>query len=364
MLQTPRKALVLPSAAARVVRRCLGLRRAPILPPKRLRGRAVWIYPLVLDALGSVRPFGRSDPALRCDRYLIYCIALWLGEVALSRATVASYLLALRPWIASADLRRLDRHLALRPQSLDLEVQRLAEAYSPRTVVARMTAIRSWLAWLCRRELRIRTCFDPRRHLVAVDRARLYHPRRRAGVRQSLTKPQAEALASYALTTARPMVGLALTLLAFAGLRRSEVLGLRWSNLWQDGTAWMLTVRGKGQRSRPVHVDRIVWTAMQRVIATRRGRRVAVDTAMVPVSRTTLATWVAGFGATIGRPDLTPHELRRSYATLIRDAGSPIEDVQRLLGHSSPALTLAYYDLGGIRRAPSTGITLPIAATA
>jgi integrase len=43
------------------------------------------------------------------------------------------------------------------------------------------------------------------------------------------------------------------------------------------------------------------------------------------------------------------HECRRTFATLVRDAGAPLEDVSALLGHSSPTVTSLYLDLNQAR---------------
>jgi integrase len=78
----------------------------------------------------------------------------------------------------------------------------------------------------------------------------------------------------------------------------------------------------------------------------------------VPIASETIGAWVRDLGSAIGRPDLTPHELRRSYATRIRDLGAELETAQRMLGHASPATTAAYYDVGD--RTWNAGLSLPL----
>ncbi len=41
--------------------------------------------------------------------------------------------------------------------------------------------------------------------------------------------------------------------------------------------------------------------------------------------------------------DWTPRELRHSFVSLLSDAGTPLEDISRLVGHSSTAVTEAVY---------------------
>jgi integrase/recombinase XerD len=54
---------------------------------------------------------------------------------------------------------------------------------------------------------------------------------------------------------------------------------------------------------------------------------------------------------------MSPHVLRHSYATLARDAGVPLDDVQDGLGHADPRTTRRY-DHGGVRLDRSPGYTL------
>ena len=48
----------------------------------------------------------------------------------------------------------------------------------------------------------------------------------------------------------------------------------------------------------------------------------------------------------IGRhnlPDVSPHDLRHTAATLALEAGANLKEVQQLLGHADPATTMAFY---------------------
>ena len=47
--------------------------------------------------------------------------------------------------------------------------------------------------------------------------------------------------------------------------------------------------------------------------------------------------------ASIGKPDLVPHDLRDTAASLAISAGASIKAVQRMLGHASAAMTLDVY---------------------
>ena len=51
------------------------------------------------------------------------------------------------------------------------------------------------------------------------------------------------------------------------------------------------------------------------------------------------------YGSLIGKPDLAPHDLRRTYAQIAYEAGVPITQISRLLGHESIETTQRYLNL-------------------
>lgn len=54
-------------------------------------------------------------------------------------------------------------------------------------------------------------------------------------------------------------------------------------------------------------------------------------------------SWFAGAVKRAGVPRITPHDLRHSAASFAVSAGANVEAVQRMLGHSSAAMTLDIY---------------------
>lgn len=62
-----------------------------------------------------------------------------------------------------------------------------------------------------------------------------------------------------------------------------------------------------------------------------------------PVSKTTLTDWSHIAGSLIGVESLHPHDFRHSGATLLKNAGMPLEDVSLLLSHSSTDVTRKFY---------------------
>jgi integrase len=54
---------------------------------------------------------------------------------------------------------------------------------------------------------------------------------------------------------------------------------------------------------------------------------------------------VRAHGREIGKPELAPHDLRRTYAQIGYESGVPITQIKTLLGHSSVATTQRYLNL-------------------
>jgi site-specific recombinase XerD len=61
-----------------------------------------------------------------------------------------------------------------------------------------------------------------------------------------------------------------------------------------------------------------------------------------PLSTSGIKKIVGYRGSLIGRPELRPHDLRRSYAGALEDQGKPIQRIQKLLGHSDVGTTIRY----------------------
>jgi integrase/recombinase XerD len=55
---------------------------------------------------------------------------------------------------------------------------------------------------------------------------------------------------------------------------------------------------------------------------------------------------VRRYGVRIGVENLAPHDLRRTLARLSREAGAPLETIQRTLGHASVRTTEQYTQTG------------------
>ena len=136
-----------------------------------------------------------------------------------------------------------------------------------------------------------------------------------------------------------------LMLLYGAGLRVSEMCGLKWKHLQPRGRSGQATVFGKRNKTRTILLPHSVWTALA---ALREG---ASDDAPVFPSRrrgrglgaAQVTRIVRKAADRAGIPKrVTSHWLRHAHASHALDRQAPIHLVQQTLGHASVATTGRY----------------------
>ena len=135
-----------------------------------------------------------------------------------------------------------------------------------------------------------------------------------------------------------------LRLLYGAGLRVSELCGLRWRDLSAAKPGGQATVFGKGGKTRAVLIQPKLW----KILGALRGTagvddpvfRSAKGGALV---RSQVHRVVKAAAARAGLPAaLSAHWLRHAHASHALDHGAPVHVLQASLGHASLATTTRY----------------------
>ena len=172
-------------------------------------------------------------------------------------------------------------------------------------------------------------------------------PRR---LRRVLSPEEVVALTG-ALRTDRDKAMVALML--HGGLRRCEVLGLRFADV-QAGDRRVFVAEGKGGYQRLVPVSAVFFTALAAYLAGERPQDSVDDHVFVvlkgphrgwPLTAAGLDEVLAGARWRAGLSHATCHELRHTCFTRLREAGMALEAIQAQAGHASLETTRVYLHL-------------------
>jgi integrase/recombinase XerD len=137
-----------------------------------------------------------------------------------------------------------------------------------------------------------------------------------------------------------------LELMYACGLRVSEAVDLRISDVELD--AGILTCKGKGSKTRkiPIGTSAVEW--LKSYLALRRKKeKVEVQNLFVtfsgrPLNRQIIFLFIKEYAAKIGLQDVSPHTLRHSFATHLVQNSADIRSVQQMLGHADISTTQIY----------------------
>lgn len=236
--------------------------------------------------------------------------------------------------------------------------------YAPATANKHIAALRGALkaAW------RLGT-MDTDDYLRAVDLRPVPGSRLPAG--RNVDHDELAALLATCAADGRPAGARDAAIIALAylsGSRRAELAGLHLADVDLDPPA--IRVVGKGGKQRLVPLSPTIAPVIEAWLAWRGdqpgplfcpidrrdtvhpGRSLTGEAIRQVLGRRSLAAGVKA---------LSPHDLRRSYAGDLLDAGADLPAVQQLLGHASPATTSRYDRRGDkARRAAAERLHLEI----
>lgn len=133
-------------------------------------------------------------------------------------------------------------------------------------------------------------------------------------------------------------------LLASTGMRVGELVHLNRNDI--DFESRECIVFGKGSKERPVYFDARTKIHLKNYLDSRDDENPALFVSLLaPYNRLEVSgveIRLRNLGRSLGLNKVHPHKFRRTLATKAIDKGMPIEQVQRLLGHSKIDTTMEY----------------------
>ena len=128
-------------------------------------------------------------------------------------------------------------------------------------------------------------------------------------------------------------------MLASTGMRVGELVGLNRADV--DFESRECIVFGKGSKERPVYFDARTKIHLKNYLESRSDDNPALFVSLLkPHNRLKISLRELGRRLDIAK--VHPHKFRRTLATRAIDKGMPIEQVQKLLGHSKIDTTMQY----------------------
>jgi hypothetical protein len=150
---------------------------------------------------------------------------------------------------------------------------------------------------------------------------------------------------------ARTVCQLAMFLLA-TGARLSEATGATWSQIDHEHRVWRIpAANSKSKKMRAVPLNDQALAVLDEVGTEGSYAHVFINHRWINTdgSRGKPITWIHKVWERIrneaGMPQLRVHDLRHSHASFLVNAGRTLYEVQQVLGHSDPAVTMRYAHL-------------------
>lgn len=268
--------------------------------------------------------------------------ALWL-EDGLSRNTLASYrtdLMQLAEWLIRQQRAQGLLNEVTQADLLAFLSERIAQGMKASTTRRALSCIKRFYRFLLRQE---KISGDPAIHIDS--------PKVSRHLPTSLTEPEVEAL--LAAPDVKQLLGLRdramLEILYAAGLRVSELVDLKISQIRHD--MGVVRILGKGSKERlvPLGSEALHWLelyerqARPSLLAGRPSNILFVTVRGDAMTRQAFWYLIKRYAHRAGiiKP-LSPHTLRHAFATHLLNHGADLRVVQLLLGHSDISTTQIY----------------------
>jgi integrase len=191
-------------------------------------------------------------------------------------------------------------------------------------------------------------------------------PKRPLRIPRYIPEPELERLMGAIRALDCPYQRASLLIARWSGARRGEIRRLEVDCLdsYPDGTPRLRIPAGKTYQERVIPVHEEAAAAIRTLQALHRGERGLVDRKTGVITRYLFmhrgrlfgahylfesaiekACQAAGLVTPDGKPTVTPHRFRHTVGTQLAQRGARLRTIQKILGHESAAMSLAYLGL-------------------
>lgn len=129
------------------------------------------------------------------------------------------------------------------------------------------------------------------------------------------------------------------------GCRVSEIVQMDYGKIRNGKTV----ILGKGAKERTVFFNAKAQFAIDEYIKSRSDDNPALFVRDDKTARRCGKSWIEStvrkIGQAVGVENVHPHRFRRTAATMAMSRGMPVEQIQKMLGHSTIATTQIYLDM-------------------
>jgi len=140
-----------------------------------------------------------------------------------------------------------------------------------------------------------------------------------------------------------PQVKVMLMVMVGLGLRQAEALGMRWVWFSYDQRTYTIG-KSKSKDSRVLPVPDWLWDAIHAMPKTLSEWVFPASKDGKPHRNNFLHKPLALAASKLGLGNLTQHRLRATFASIHAQAGTPIHEIQGMLGHRSITTTMIYIE--------------------
>lgn len=289
----------------------------------------------------------------------------------LSAQTRRTYISAIKDFFEVEDLHdvSVDRMKSVTPfMANDWAERLLLTGNSKATINKKLGALHSFYDFLCRRNVGIMTYnpFSTTEGCIRYKNAAKPYSERRAltaaevnKIISSVEKPD-DMMSEKYLSYLRDLV--VLQMLVTTGMRREELADAKIGDICINSGKHVIRIIGKGDKFRFAVIPDVVMENIEEYmtlrgigykdnahpLVTSHSRRVETESFLNTMTIYRIVKKYAEKSGVSMDGDITPHNMRHTFATTSLDMGADIADVQDMMGHSSINTTRRYDHLNRV----------------